>query len=234
MGPAQEGWFYRTLSESKERGAAWRVWANQVIFSNLLESEQGRQSTDSWQSYIANRNRTMRHLYDNEIGNNIVLSGDSHQNWVSDLAWIGEKPYDSETGAGSVGVEFAGTAVSSGGRGGPITSADRGSENYLRWNDQFHWQDGYYRGYFHLSVTQDKVEAQFFGTPTIVTRNGWDLPLANMTVLSGENHLKRPVGGGRVESGALKGGEVRHTNVTLNTETGEWQVIGFEQMGLPH
>lgn len=35
------------------------------------------------QGYIANRNRTLQHIYDNEIGNNIFLAGDSHQNWVS-------------------------------------------------------------------------------------------------------------------------------------------------------
>ena len=35
-----------------------------------------------WQGYLANRNRTFKHLYDNEIGNNAFLAGDSHQNWV--------------------------------------------------------------------------------------------------------------------------------------------------------
>lgn len=44
------------------------------------------------QGYIANRNRTLQHMYDNEIGNNVFLAGDSHQNWVSvggiALAWL--------------------------------------------------------------------------------------------------------------------------------------------------
>ena len=35
------------------------------------------------QGYTANRNRTLKHLYDNNIGNNVFLAGDSHQNWVS-------------------------------------------------------------------------------------------------------------------------------------------------------
>lgn len=68
------------------------------------------------------------------------------------------------------------------------------------------------------------------GSPSVAIRNSWDIPLANFTVASGENHLARPIAGGKAESGALKFGEVSHTNVTLNTETGEWQVIGFEQM----
>jgi phosphodiesterase/alkaline phosphatase D-like protein len=43
------------------------------------------------QGYIANRNRTIKHLYDNEIDNGIFLAGDSHRNWVCTFAadkWI--------------------------------------------------------------------------------------------------------------------------------------------------
>lgn len=31
---------------------------------------------------MANRNRTLKHLYDNNISNTVFLAGDSHQNWV--------------------------------------------------------------------------------------------------------------------------------------------------------
>lgn len=58
--------------------------------------------------------------------------------------------------------------------------------------------------------------------------------MANFTVVSGENHLQRPVAGGRAESGALRYGEVKHTNLTLDTQTGEWKEIGFDTMYLEH
>lgn len=83
MGPRQESWFYKSLSESSERGAAWRVIGNQLIFSRVFQNDDGEMSIDSWDAYIANRNRTLKHMYDNEIDNNIFLAGDSHQNWVS-------------------------------------------------------------------------------------------------------------------------------------------------------
>jgi alkaline phosphatase D len=51
-------------------------------------------------------------------------------------------------------------------------------------------------------------------------------------VAAGGNHLQRPIAGGKVESGALKGGEVRHSNLTLDTNTGKWAVVGFEKMYL--
>jgi alkaline phosphatase D len=68
------------------------------------------------------------------------------------------------------------------------------------------------------------------GSPSVASRNAWDLPLANFTVLAGKNHLSRPVAGGNVEAGFLRGGTTTGTNITLNTETGGWEAIGFDTM----
>lgn len=38
MGSRQENWFYNRLSESSNRGAAWRIIGNQVVFSRMNES----------------------------------------------------------------------------------------------------------------------------------------------------------------------------------------------------
>ena len=48
MGSRQENWFYRSLSESKNRGAAWRIVGNQIIFSRVLNNEDGGMSIDPW------------------------------------------------------------------------------------------------------------------------------------------------------------------------------------------
>ncbi|KAL8814739.1 MAG: hypothetical protein Q9223_006057 [Gallowayella weberi] len=228
MGSHQENWFYRQLSESANRSATWRIIGNQIIFSRVIE-EFGVNG-DNWNGYVANRNRTLKHLYDNKIGNNVFLAGDSHQNWVSDLVWLGEKPYDKVTGAGGLGVEFAGTAVSSTGAKGTLTTTDASARKRIDQSSVLQWQDGYYRGYFVMSVRKDKIVTQFFGSPSVATRNAWDLPLANFTVLAGANRLSRPVANGSVETGSLRGGTVKHSNVTLNTQTGLWQKIGFDKM----
>ncbi len=70
------------------------------------------------------------------------------------------------------------------------------------------------------------------GSPSVATRNSWDLPLANFTVLAGKNHLSRPVAGGNVEAGFVRGGKTTGTNVTLETTSGKWDVVGFEKMFL--
>ncbi|KAL8972884.1 MAG: hypothetical protein Q9197_002580 [Variospora fuerteventurae] len=230
MGSHQENWFYRQLSESADRGATWRIIGNQIIFSRIIESFGI--NADNWNGYTANRNRTLKHLYDNNIGNNVFLAGDSHQNWVSDLVWLGEKDYNDATGAGALGVEFAGTAVSSTGVRKPLNGTDADARARIDQSPVLQWQDGYYRGYFVMSVGRDRIETQFFGSPSVATRNAYDIPLANFTVLAGDNRLERPVAGGSVESGSLRGGEVEHTNLTLNTETGAWEFIAqSDQMG---
>jgi alkaline phosphatase D len=68
------------------------------------------------------------------------------------------------------------------------------------------------------------------GCPTVAFRNPLEISLANFTVRAGDNHLQRSVANGTVESGALQEGNVRQTNLTLNTETGTWNVTHFDQM----
>ncbi|KAJ4480605.1 PhoD-like phosphatase-domain-containing protein [Lentinula edodes] len=114
MGFEQEKWFFNTLSQSQDRGAAWRVVGQQIVFTQLNESGVCK-SNDAWDGYRANRERVLGYLYENKINNTIVLSGDSHANWASDLAHPNDSTrYDPLTGQGAIGVEFAGTAVTSG------------------------------------------------------------------------------------------------------------------------
>jgi alkaline phosphatase D len=239
MGSRQENWFYNQLSKSSDRGARWRLIGSQIVFSRVNESvvygNVNPLNYDSWDGYMSNRNRTLQHLTDNNIGNNIVISGDSHASWVSDLVWLGEGEYDVETGKGSLGAEFGGSAVTSPcpyGQNITISSAN----NYSDWletaNPELHWNDLYYRGYFELHFDYDQVEAKYFGLPTVVTRNPYEISLANFTVKSGDNHLSRPIADGIAESGSLKGGNIQQTNLTNNTETGQWFISHFNEEDL--
>lgn len=149
MGSRQENWFYNQLIRSKRREATWRVIGNQIVFSRInITSWFGTFANpyngDQWDGYQANRNRTFQTLYDHGIDNNIMLSGDSHANWVTDLVWLDEHDYDSATGSGSVGVEFAGTAVTSSGFGGTINSASSQAAKLVRDNSELQWNEGEY------------------------------------------------------------------------------------------
>jgi alkaline phosphatase D len=229
MGSRQENWMYKTLSESSKRGATWRVIGSQIIFAHvdLAAATGGSQPVnyDAWDGYQSNKNRTLNHLYSNNISNNIFLAGDSHASWVSDIAWLDEKPYNSTTGVGSIGVEFAGTAVSSPspfGQNITLPLANNYSGIIQRSNPGLHWQDLYYRGYYELHFSHEKVVANFFGLPTTRQMNGFEIPIANFTVKAGENRLQRPVAGGVVQSGSLKFGRTVQSNLTYDTGNKTW------------
>ncbi|KAF7163739.1 hypothetical protein CNMCM5623_008497 [Aspergillus felis] len=236
MGSRQENWLYRNLIDSASRGAHWRIIGSQIIFSRLNQSIANSEhplNVDAWDGYLANKNRTLQTLYDHQIGNNIMIAGDSHANWVSDVAWIDNKPYDSKTGAGAIGVEFAGTALTSPspyGQNITIADANKASKALVTDNEELHWSELYYRGYFELHITPKAVEARFFGLPNIKERNGEEISLANFTVKSGANHLERNsngvVGGGAVANGWLKNGQLVPTNQTNNTAAGSYSVYG--------
>lgn len=70
----------------------------------------------------------------------------------------------------------------------------------------------------------------YVGSPSVATRNPFEVSLANFTVKAGSNRLQRNVAGGQVESGALQRGKTVPTNLTLNTLTGTWNVTGFNNM----
>lgn len=231
MGPRQEQWFYNQLKTSSTRGATWRVIGSQIIFSRLNQSvvygNENPLNYDAWDGYQSNKNRTLSVLYDNKINNNVFLAGDSHASWVSDLTWLDHENYDPLTGAGAIGVEFAGSAISSPCPYGANITLDR-ANNYtdklVEANPELQWSDLYYRGYFELHFSHAEVKAQFFGMPTLATRNNWEIPIANFSVLANENRLHRPVGHGMVESGTIKYGQRQETNVTVDTGDNTWFV----------
>ena len=123
MGSQHENWFYRQLIWSQHHEATWRVIGNQIMIFRI--------NTTSWSGsfeilynegqcggHQANCNRTFKTMSARGLDNNIMLSGELHANSVSDLVWLEEHEYDPATEWVAVGVEFAGTAVSSTGFGG--------------------------------------------------------------------------------------------------------------------
>lgn len=114
---------------------------------------------DAWDGYEANRRRVIDTINFNNIDNVIVISGDSHANWVSDIAYDNRTGYDMSTGDGAFGVEFAGTAVSSPSSYGynatangpyPVgyyTKISQGLVGNKTINQELQWAEGATRGY---------------------------------------------------------------------------------------
>ena len=79
-------------------------------------------------------------------------------------------------------------------------------------------------------ITPARVSAHYFGIPSVQTRNGYEVSLANFTVENGANKLMRPVAGGSVEDGALQSGEVAMSKLTCDTNTGRYFTHNFTRV----
>ncbi|WWC85721.1 uncharacterized protein L201_000587 [Kwoniella dendrophila CBS 6074] len=209
MGGRQENWLYSQMKNSSSRGAQWKIIGQQIVFVNLAGD-----NVDSWDGYKANRQRVLDIITENNIDNVIVISGDSHANWVSDLTYDDKQGYNTVTGDGTLAVEFAGTAVSSPSSFGYNSTANKplSPEHYLSTvqtlvnttgNEELQWTEGATRGYFELHLTRQEAKAVYYGIDDVRTKNSDEKILATFTVQNKANKLSRPVAGGNVAGGAL-------------------------------
>ena len=148
-----------------------------------------------------------------------------------------DREYDPATGTGAIGVDFAGTAVSSpspAGQNISLATANLASQALIADNRELQWSELYYRGYFELHVSKAQIRAEYLGLPTLLTQNPYEISLGNFTVLNGGNSLQRnpTVGGGVVENGALKGGKTVQTNLTHNVINGSYFISHSNEEGL--
>lgn len=107
IGPEQLGWLSEALQNS---GAQWKVVGQQVMMAPLEVPFLGPVNTDQWDGYRAERQRVYDSILTRQIDNVVVLTGDIHSAWANDLP---TGSYIPATGAGSVGVEFVCTSITS-------------------------------------------------------------------------------------------------------------------------
>jgi alkaline phosphatase D len=139
-GEEQERWLFDGLAAS---GAIWKVIAQQVFFAKRdLDPDEGeRYAMDAWDGYLGSQNRVLEFIGEQRIENPVVLTGDVHNNWAAELKADFDDP-NSET----LGVEFVGTAITSGGDGadgpGPNQRAALEENPHIKF---FNGQRGYVR-----------------------------------------------------------------------------------------
>jgi alkaline phosphatase D len=181
LGAAQREWLFGTLGASRAR---WNVVAQQVLMAKIdtKAGEEEAYSMDQWSGYEADRKRVLDFFAQRKPSNPIVITGDIHSNWVADLKmdWRDER-------SATVGTEFVGTSISSGGDGAeerPTTQAQYRENPHLKW---FNGQ----RGYVKCTVTPAEYRADYRVVP-YVTRPG--APVAtrsSWTVESGRTGVKK-------------------------------------------
>ena len=91
--------------------------------------------------------------------NPVVLTGDFHSNWVADLKAAFDDP-----NSATVGTEFVGTSISSGGDGSDINLIGRTA---LAENGHLHFHNSQ-RGYLRCALTRDRWTTDFRVVPYVL------------------------------------------------------------------
>jgi alkaline phosphatase D len=158
LGAEQERWLKAGLTAS---AAKWNVIPQQVFMTQFANfgANGTTYSSDTWDGYPTERDRLMRFFHEAKVRNPVVLTGDSHKNLVSDLKLDFDKP-DSPV----VGVELAGTAISSGG-----IDPDKAPQWDKRVAAQPHlkWFEGVKRGYVSCTLDRKTLHSDYWAVEDV-------------------------------------------------------------------
>lgn len=163
LGFDQERWLLDQLGRST---ATWDVLAQQVMMMRRLGRPGAGPETlnpDAWDGYAASRDRLLHGLTERRVANPVVLTGDVHVNFAGELKTDFDDP-DSAT----VGVEFVGTSISSGGDG---TDLDNTGRDILAANPHLKFHNKQ-RGYVRCRVTAEQWRTDFLVADKVSTTDG--------------------------------------------------------------
>ena len=151
LGETQERWLMDGLDGSTAR---WNVIPQQIMMARIDFTPGAGESyaMDVWAGYEVARRRLMEFLATRQPSNPVVLTGDIHSNWVTDL-----KVDYGDPAAPVVGTEFVGTSISSSGDGADTldTTAALLAEN--PWIRFYNGQ----RGYVRCDLTAERCRADY-------------------------------------------------------------------------
>jgi len=156
-GAEQERWLLNGFHRSNAR---WDVLGQQVFFAQRDRDAGPLEvvSMDAWDGYAASRDRITRGWLAAGVRNPVVLTGDVHAHWASDL----KADYDDPTSR-TVGSELVCSSITSGGNG---TDAVPGSNAFLPINPHLRFYNNQ-RGYVRTTITPDQMAAEFRVVPYV-------------------------------------------------------------------
>ena len=173
LGFEQEAWLYTKLKNSTAR---WKLLGQQVMmaqryFIDLPDHFGGGASLwlDSWDGYAANRDRLLATIRDNRIDNVVVLTGDVHTSFASDLS---DNPYDTDhynrhSGEGSLAVEFVTPSVTS--PGFPPVIAETGAATIMAGSPHIKYAELRQHGFMLVTCTPEMAQSDWYYVPQILT-----------------------------------------------------------------
>lgn len=174
-GADQERWLIDGFHESEAR---WDVLGQQVFFGQR-DSDEGPvkvTSQDAWDGYVASKERITRGWMDAGVRNPVLLTGDVHAHWASDL----KLNYDDPDGP-AVGSELVCSSITSGGNG---EDSDPNDHPFLKINPHLRFYNNL-RGYVRTTITPDEMRADFRALPYVYDRGAEAFTRATFAIEDG-------------------------------------------------
>jgi alkaline phosphatase D len=173
LGGAQERWLLDGLARSSAR---WNVIAQQQLMAQLKQKRDGQTVywSEGWDGYPATRARLMRVLADRQPANAVVLGGDIHSFWATDL----KEDFD-DARAPVVATEFVGSSITSRG------IAEDAVRPILPDNPHIKFFERDHRGYARCDVTPDRWLTDFVAVAHVRSADAPASVLASFAVENG-------------------------------------------------
>jgi alkaline phosphatase D len=204
LGAEQENWLFTRLRTSP---AKWKFLGQGVMFAQLKAPGYGLPNaaggglflnSDQWDGYQPARDRVYDVIKGSgsyaAVNNVVVLTGDIHSSWASDLSQDPNNPnpatggYNSVTGEGSRAVEFVGTSVTSPGidsdTNGAIAAALQSANPHFKYINLFK------RGYMLVDVSPLRAVAEWWHVDTVSSVSNIETFAVAFETTSGSNRLQ--------------------------------------------
>lgn len=180
-GAAQEEWLLDGFRASRAR---WDLLGQQVFFGRR-DNDAGaptRVSMDAWDGYAASRDRVVGGWLDAGVRNPVVLTGDVHAHWASEVYADFDDP-----GSGIVGSELVTSSISSGGNG---YDSATGQHPWAAWNPNLRFWTNL-RGYVSTTITPESMTADFRCVPAVTTPDAEVFTRASFVLEDGVRGLQQ-------------------------------------------
>ncbi len=172
LGFPQEAWVAHQLEQSKAEGIAWRSLGQQVPMTAMRRRSLGDWvNIDMWDGYAPARARLFDHIRGKGIDDLVVLAGDVHSSWGTELAHdpFG-RGYDPVTGRGALAVEMVTPAITSSTPVPPANDPEGRERTIKSTHPHVKWVELRHRGYMLLDVDHDRTIAEWYFVDTIDDR----------------------------------------------------------------
>ena len=191
LGTEQEKWFETKLKSA----ATWKIVGNQVVFSDLdasLVNPKWSKNMDSWDGYPAEKKRIADFIRQENIGDIIFLTGDTHASWAFEVAIDPQKTYKAKNSQGAFAIELGTTSVSSANSNEYTTddTVKMQEANYLKANPHLKYTNQRDHGYLLLTLFPEKAKAEWYYVETLLEPDNREHVGHKLVVNKGSHSLK--------------------------------------------